>query len=240
MDTGTTSLAGTGLSWGQQEFSIRSFHEFNYTSSELMWLSEKWSSWSWYYSLLQGLLCEFWVLLLKYLFLQLLESSDMCSMTVFKAKLPKNALLEQGILTSVCWSLKCCWTRNAELRTTRVHSEVKDIYILQPHVPEEEGHRVLPHMERTPWTDTGGEMSRCWTGGIKATAHVHGASPGCTQKVPGSAPFPGHRRAGGMWSIGGIKCWLGNQRLKCGNATLQMGFHCAARKFSSGIGSPSW
>lgn len=88
----------------------------------------------------------------------------------------QKMLYLNGILISVCWSLKCCWTRNSELRATRVHSEVKDIYSLQPHMPEEEGHKVLPHMERTPWTDRGGEMSRCWTGGIKATARAWGQS----------------------------------------------------------------
>lgn len=31
--------------------------------------------------------------------------------------------------------------------------EEEYIFILQPSVPEEEGHKVLPHVERTPRTD---------------------------------------------------------------------------------------
>lgn len=84
-----------------------------------------------------------------------------------------------------------------ELRATHVYSEVKEkyIYILQPYMPEEEGHKVLPQVERTPWTDKSkGKNEQRWTGGIKATAYMHGAGPDCSGKVPESAPCRGCRQ----------------------------------------------
>lgn len=122
-----------------------------------------------------------------------------CATKVFKAKLPKNAPLEQGILISVCWSLKCCWTRSSwRVKSCTWTLGSEDIYVLQLYVPEEEGHRVLPHMRGLQGqTDIGGGMSRWWTGGTKGTAHLHGASPDCTRRVPQSAPCRGRRQRWG-------------------------------------------
>lgn len=117
-----------------------------------------------------------------------------CATKVFKAKLPKNAPLGQGTSISLCWSLKCCWTRHSWRVKSRTRTLGSEGYLYPPALCARGRRAQSPSTggARTPWTDRyRGGMSRCGQEALKAQLICMGLSTLHQEGSPaGSMPRP--------------------------------------------------